>query len=175
MQVVMLTQALCSCRGIPTLGNDVGGEVGRPLLATQAVRRAASLVNELREHCDDYGRLMQQRGGEALERRQPNTRHLQRMESLPTREVRPRLDRTPNPVAGTSGSTGHVVDRVMDNGGRTVAEPEMGEDSDLSSFMQGRRHGGNALAVTPHPRTVPPGASLHRPERMKAPIRMTPK
>ena len=61
MQVVMLTQALCSCRGAPTPGNDIRGEVDRPLFATQAVRRAASLVNELREHCDDCGRLMQQR------------------------------------------------------------------------------------------------------------------
>ena len=49
MQVVMLMQALCFTGGTlrPTLGNDVRGEDGRPLLATETVRRAASLVNEV--------------------------------------------------------------------------------------------------------------------------------
>ena len=62
----------------------------RPLTPVEAVRRAAALVQELKDHCDDYGRLMQQRGGEAQEQAQQNRRHLRRIESSPVRVVRPR-------------------------------------------------------------------------------------
>ena len=59
----------------------------RLLLPVEAVRKAAPLVQEIKDHCDDYGRLMQQRGGEAQEQTQRNRRHLRRMESSPLRDV----------------------------------------------------------------------------------------
>ena len=93
----------------------------RRLSPTEAVQRAADMVSELREHCDDYGRLMQQRGGEAQERAQRVRRHLRRMESSPVLDVRPRhneklaiLHREGGHLQ--MGATKWIVNRALEGG-----------------------------------------------------------
>ena len=112
----------------------------RPLSQMEAVRRASALVQELKHHCDDYGRLMQQRGGEAQEQAQQNWRHLRRMESSPLRVVRPRGERASG--GGSTGTArGHDVDREGEAGGGNALNAEyggeVGEDIGLTALMQG--------------------------------------
>ena len=111
----------------------------RPMLPVEAVRRAAALVQEIKDQCDDYGRLMQQRGGEAQEQTQRNRWHLQRMESSPLRDVRPRGDRASGGDC-TRPARGHNVDPEGDAGGGNAPNWELGaeagEDNDLAALMR---------------------------------------
>ena len=101
------------------------------------------MVGEISEHCDDYGRLMQHRGGEAREQSQRTRRHLHRMESSPTREVRPRQGGSAASREGSRAMTGHEVDRAGGTGGggnpvpREMTAVESGE-AKVSGMMKRR-------------------------------------
>ena len=117
MQSCMRSQAPCSC-----MPNDGTNGEERGLTPSDAVQRAANLVRELREHCDDYRRLMQQHGGEAQAQTQRVRRHLGRMESSPVRDVRHTTLRgssrpSPSIQGEVSLNMGHEVHREGGTGG----------------------------------------------------------
>ena len=148
--------SLCLCRGLraeyyPRKKKHADNCCQRRLYVVQ---RPWSVNSE--STATTNGRLMQQRGGEAQERAQRTQRHLQRMESSPVREVRPRhRGEVGNSIAGTAAPTnmGHEVDRV----------PERGKVSDRSSMMQGTapwrkrtRENTNSTCLTTSVRRTPP-------------------
>ena len=72
----------------------------QPASLSEAALRAHRLVGEIIEHCDEISRGASAGGGEEAERQRRARRTLQRMESWPTRQVRPR-----------HAGEGHLVDR----------------------------------------------------------------